>query len=1163
MKISIVKRTQGLEVVDVTNLNKKQYKALVKNAFAGDSASQLMVARCNLDGLLGVTICPKKAIPFFEMVLANPKSNPDALANAAGSLGWIYYQGLAGVVDKKKAVGYFNKSLEKDSKHSVTRHLLALCYIEGEGVEKVDIKKAIELLEPAVALGHAPSIATLALCYQNGGEGVAKDPTRAFALHLQAAEKHVAASQLYTGMYLYHGWAGQSVDKVKACEWIEKAATQNIVKAQKTIGVFYSQGSGVALDNAKAFFWFKKAADAGDAEACYLTADSLLFGKGTAKNLNDAFLYFGLGAEKGHFESITNLCWCHIKGIGTKKNTKKGIPRLKELAVKKHPAALSKLGLCYLHGWGVPANIQTALEYLAEAAEKDDSDALQILGSFYLDGKYVEQDKNHGFRLTERAFKKGNMNARANLGICYWHGWGVPCDPKKGYALLQKPAAEGVEMAEYCVAIAHLDGNGTAVNKKAAFDRLSALAKKENTKGLTMLGVCYLKGWGTNEDPAAAVRCFQTAANLKHNDAQNYLGACLLIGHGVEKDLARALELFEAVGEKNSDALNNIGWSYLLQGPDFYPQAVDYFKKAEKAGNHTARNNLGWCMMNGFGMIADIPKAIEFFKIASARAKEKNKDGEGDDRYLGMGFSCDNGAFTLSDVNPTLLFLEKASGQQLCTMQKNLALCYQNGWGLEKNPGYAEKLIQAAVIIENFIKVNETKKEEEAKAIEAEKRAKEAAAKAEALVKAKEAEDRARAEAEALAKEKAKEAEDRAKAEAEALEKVKAKEAADRAKAEAEALAIAKAKETEALAMAKAEAEAEDEELLTKTIEKFAEARANTIVVSVTGPSVPVTGTKISLPTITTIDPTLSADFSVISSITTAEEPDSDDDSDSGLDYEVGSITKTQTQMAPTVVISAQTQTSAKQPFVPVVIPPLKLPQSNNAQPQLKPHSQPNPPDPKIQKPQPQRQPLPQPNHHAPIIQKPKIDPIKLATCREEYDKGCEHLRFKRYAGAQIQFNYALSLAKNIGADLMVAYCHGRLAEYYYGAAQFKKAQHNMPVCVEMYKNAVDHCKEAETMVTKLKSTVLNGEASLVESFSQKMKQLSLILLGQYKAEQMALFKLSNPVPLTGYTTNGYTNGAQYYMPQYSAQPVSQVGMTPQMAPHANHSNVKLPGGFH
>jgi TPR repeat protein len=1108
MDFKIVKKTTGLEVVDLKKLSKKQYQDLVKAASAGNSASQLMLARCNHEGSQGVRVCQKKAIKYFEMVLANPTATSEEIANAAGSLGWIHHQGIEVVRDKKKAVGYLTTSLEKDSKHCATRHLLALCYMEGEGVPKVDFTKAIELLEPAKALGHGPSIATLALCYQNGGEGVAKDPGKAFALHLLAAEKGIGAAQFYTGMYLYHGWGGQKVDKVKAAEWIEKAAAQGIVKAQKATAVFYSEGTIVLGNKVTAFYWFKKAADGGDAAACYSVANGFQFGRGTPLSLKDAFYYYELGAKQGHIESIVEECWCHIKGIGTKVNPKKGVPRLTELAHKKHPSALNKLGLCYLEGLGVIAHVPTAIKYLEEAAEKNDPDALQIMGAFYLEGKNVVRDKNRGFQYTERAFKAGNMNAHCNLAVCYWHGWGVAPDPQQAFKLFQLAAKDGIQAAEYYVGIAHLDGTGTHVNKKEAFETFAALAKKENTRGLTMQGICYLRGWGTDITPAAAVKCFQKAAGLNYNDAQIYLGACLLIGHGVEKDPVQALKLFEAVGERDSDAVNNIGWYYLMQGPNFYSKAVDYFKRAERMGNKIARNNLGWCMLNGFGMNVDIQKTKDFFKIALNVAKEKNNDH--DDTHLGMGFSCGNGVFALSDVNPLQLFPPKVLGLQLCAMQRNLALCYQNGWGLETDLAYADKLIKTALVLENYIRENEKKKEDEAKA--------------------KEAEDRARAEAEAL--EKAKEAEDRVRAEAEALKKAKAK---------------------------------------TETTH----------------------------------------------AIKTAVESDSDGDSENGLEYDVDEIIALRAQSTvPGTILAPVSNPLTQKPVEKVFIPPLSLDQVRVAAEALEKakakeaadrvrakaealekakakeaadrvraeaealekakaktettHSIKTPvkPDSQVTIAQPNVNPL------KPPIQKLIIDPVKLAECQEEYQKGCEHLRRRHYAGAETQFNYALNLAKNIGADLIAAYCHAGLSEYYHGAALFKKTQNNIPLCVDMLKTALDHCKNAQEIIAKLKSTLLNVDVTEVErfsqkmeveSFSQKMNQLSLILTEQHKVEQTALASFNahnppSPAPM------GPPQAVQYYyLPQHNvnARPLPVPRMTPpQTVPNGNLGSVKLPRQF-
>ena len=72
---------------------------------------------------------------------------------------------------------------------------------------------------------------------------------------------------------MYYNGAGVEQDYEKAAEWIEKAAEQGNVKAQKTLGDFYLYGVGVEQDEEKAIEWYNRAAEQGDLEAYFVVEE--------------------------------------------------------------------------------------------------------------------------------------------------------------------------------------------------------------------------------------------------------------------------------------------------------------------------------------------------------------------------------------------------------------------------------------------------------------------------------------------------------------------------------------------------------------------------------------------------------------------------------------------------------------------------------------------------------------------------------------------------------------------------------------------------------------------------------------------------------------------------------------------------------------------------
>jgi uncharacterized protein len=60
---------------------------------------------------------------------------------------------------------------------------------------------------------------------------------------------------------------GVAKNETEACKWYLKAAAQNDVVSQSTLGDMYENGIGVKKDRQKAIEWYRQAAENGDAEA--------------------------------------------------------------------------------------------------------------------------------------------------------------------------------------------------------------------------------------------------------------------------------------------------------------------------------------------------------------------------------------------------------------------------------------------------------------------------------------------------------------------------------------------------------------------------------------------------------------------------------------------------------------------------------------------------------------------------------------------------------------------------------------------------------------------------------------------------------------------------------------------------------------------------------
>lgn len=117
---------------------------------------------------------------------------------------------------------------------------------------------------------------------------------------------------------------------------------------------------------------------------------------------------------------------------------------------------------------------------------------------------------------------------------------------------------------------------------------------------------------------AKAIVEFEKLAATNHAQSQFSLGLIYHLGRGVPPDLERAYNLYKVSAmQDHPPAVNNLGMMY-LNGEHVVQNRFIAFKLFEKAsGAHTqAKDNLGQCFENGWGVEVDIEQAKNFYQLA-------------------------------------------------------------------------------------------------------------------------------------------------------------------------------------------------------------------------------------------------------------------------------------------------------------------------------------------------------------------------------------------------------------------------------------------------------------------------------------------------------------------------------------------------------------------
>lgn len=154
--------------------------------------------------------------------------------------------------------------------------------------------------------GDAEAQFTLAVLYNRGDGGLAKDMIEAVHWYRKAAEQGHVIAQYNMGILCATG-NGLARDPGAAVEWWRMAAMQGHAEAQFNLGLFYAEGTGVNQDPSEAVKWWGMAAKQGLAAAQFNLGLMYMKGEGIDENQEEAVRLWRLSANQGFTQAITVL----------------------------------------------------------------------------------------------------------------------------------------------------------------------------------------------------------------------------------------------------------------------------------------------------------------------------------------------------------------------------------------------------------------------------------------------------------------------------------------------------------------------------------------------------------------------------------------------------------------------------------------------------------------------------------------------------------------------------------------------------------------------------------------------------------------------------------------------------------------------------------------
>ena len=699
--------------------NAEAFQWAQKSAAKFDLNGIFTLARFYADGT-GTVKDDVKALRLFERAAGKGHAPSQA------RLGQMYFQGEGTEENPKAAFEWSRKAAEAGDMNGMDN--LAACYLLGKGVDQ-NPGKAVEWLQKAAELGDESAKGLLEklgapLKPQLNEE---RQPQTLEEAEQMAEQGSVSAMKLLANYYinrpggredLYEAqkWAKMAADhgdteiqslleklnanlngELTSFEDARTAAEAGNPSAQQLLGTYYAIGHETEINLTKALYWNRKAAAGGVADAQefvdYFNGIDELEQK----------------AAQGDGQAEADLAGKYIAAgrkydNASEKLFAEALKLAKASTAKGNPHGMFMLGLCNENGYGMEQNPEEAFRLYKQSAEAGDPDGQCELSHAYMQGVGTDPNQSEAFRWATSSADLGNGRALMNLATFYELGiGGVTADYEEAVRLVQKAVEKDVPDAKRELGLLTSPDGMLLVGK-------------------TILGLDPQFG---ESDKKQAARLIKRAAEGGNGEAQYLMGMLYLNAIGVEHDYENAVEWFRKGAESgNEDAANNL---VQYDRPEAYNAAANMefakkdqadkekvfrlMKHAAEGGLAASQSTLGFLYMNGYGVLPDYQKGMEWFRKAADQGNENairniQKYESPDGLFMGaMASFAANRKAGLSDGTAAYELLKKAveagSPEAMNLMGVFLAdptkMASQFGVTVDKNCEKAAALFQRAL----------------------------------------------------------------------------------------------------------------------------------------------------------------------------------------------------------------------------------------------------------------------------------------------------------------------------------------------------------------------------------------------------------------------------------------------------------------------------------
>lgn len=445
-----------------------------------------------------------------------------------------------------------------------------------------------ELCSGPTAIGCYGAGSTL-----DGPERTPEENQGAAVFYTYGCERGHLFSCTYAGIQRASAYPGIERDPLLALRFFETGCANGLGHglACLRLGNLFADGDdGIERDQAQALVHYSQACRLGDTGACGAQGRILVLG-----------------------------------GDGVATDVPRGLELLYGACDGESGWSCGQLGMIYENGWGgVARDDPLSHSYYVRGCDLNQAWTCGVVGRDHVFGRGVDTDVQRGLELLNAACDGRHGWSCLILGNVYRDGVdGIVTNDQTAVGYYRRGCE--LEAAAACGGEGEMlvyGGEGVAQDVPSGLELLNSACDRENGWSCRQLGRIYQYGVsGVERDVEAALRFYHRGCELR--DAR----ACVEEGlmhfydyEGITRDLPRALELLERECDNSfGPACKSLGLLYIGNSNALatdYQTAFGYFRRGCDLEDTQACYHEGEMLVNGTGVVADIPRGLELLDQA-------------------------------------------------------------------------------------------------------------------------------------------------------------------------------------------------------------------------------------------------------------------------------------------------------------------------------------------------------------------------------------------------------------------------------------------------------------------------------------------------------------------------------------------------------------------